>query len=191
MRQLLLSALFAATLPLATLAQDAAAPDIGTPGVATSGTDIANGQSFGDWLVRCDALGVNRTRCMLSQRVARSDNNALLGEVLAFWSDDTPAVPILVVQAPTGLHLPTAFALQPEGAEGDDQRLDFIWQSCNGTLCEAIGLPDQDKLDQLTGAERLLAGYRQTATAEATVFPISTKGLADGLAALKPAVGED
>lgn len=189
MRQLQIPALFAATLfaatlfaaalpPLAAAAQDAEAG-------RDAGTGIANGQTFGDWVVRCDALGVNRTRCMLSQRVARSDDGALLGEILAFWSDDTPAAPMLVAHAPVGVYLPTDFVLQPEGAP-DDQRLDFIWQSCNPTICEAVGLPDQARLDQLAAAERLLAGYRLSVGAEATVFPISTKGLAEGLAALKP-----
>ena len=187
MRQLLLSALLAATLPLTALAQEVATP---SEPAAEPVTEIANGQSFGDWLVRCDALGVNRTRCMLSQRVARSDNGALLAEVLAFWSDDSPAAPILVAQAPVGIYLPTSFVLQPEGSE-DDQRLDFIWQSCNQTICEAIGLPDAEKLDQLTGAERLLAGYRPSIGAEARVFPISTKGLAEGVEALKLAASAD
>lgn len=177
MRQILCSALFAATLPLTALPLAATAQE--------AATGVANGQSFGDWLVRCDALGMNRTRCMLSQRVARSDSGALLAEILAFWSDDTPAAPILVAQAPVGVYLPTAFVLQPEGSE-DDQRLDFVWQSCNQTICEAIGLPDAEKLGQLTGIERLLAGYRPAAGAEASVFPVSTKGLAEGLEALKP-----
>jgi invasion protein IalB len=178
MRYVLISALFAATLPLAAMAQEA------TPEVAEAPAEIANGQAFEDWTVRCEALGVNRTRCMLSQKISMRDTNRLLVEMLAFWTDDGKQ--ILVAQVPVGAHLPASFVLQPEGASEEEQ-LAFIWQACNPQICEAVVLPEQAALDQLTGAERVLAGYRPAVGAEMAVFPISTKGLTEGMAALKPA----
>ena len=178
MRPVLIAALFAATLPLAAAAQEAA------PEAAAAPAEIANGQAFGDWTVRCEALGVNRTRCMLSQRIAMREGNRLLAELLAFWTDDGKQ--ILVAQVPVGAHLPANFVLQPEGASEEEQ-LAFAWQACNPQICEAVALPDEAALERLTGAERVLAGYRPAVGAETAVFPISVNGLTDGLAALKPA----
>lgn len=175
MRHVLISALFAAALPLAAAAQEAA-PE--------TAPEVTNGQAFGDWTVRCEALGMNRTRCMLSQTISMREGNRLLAELLAFWSDDGKE--ILAAQVPVGAHLPSGFVLQPEGAP-EDQRLDFTWQACNPRICEAVALPDQAAIDRLVGAERVLAGYRPAVGGEAAVFPISTKGLTEGLAALKPA----
>ncbi len=179
MRHVLISALFAATLPLAAIAQEAAAPE-----AAEAPAEIANGQAFDDWTVRCEALGVNRTRCMLSQRISMRETNQLLAELLAFWTDDGKQ--ILVAQVPVGAHLPSSFVLQPEGATEEEQ-LPFIWQACSPQICEAVNLPDQAALDRLTRAEQVLAGYRPAVGAEMAVFPISAKGLTEGMAALKPA----
>lgn len=181
MRHVLISALFAAGLPLAALAQDAVAP--ATPEAAEAPAEIANGQTFDDWTVRCEALGVNRTRCMLRQRITMRETNQLLVELVAFWADDGKQ--ILVASVPIGADLASRFVLQPEGATEEEQ-LAFVWQSCNPQICGAAALPDQAALDRLTGAGRVLAGNRPAPGAEPAVFPVSTKGLADGLAALKP-----
>ncbi|WP_221932006.1 invasion associated locus B family protein [Paracoccus sp. M683] len=183
MRHVLISAIFAAaTLPALALAQDA-------PAAPATPAQVTNGQVFGDWTVRCEALGVNRTRCMLSQTISVRDSGAVLADLLAFWTDDEDQR-ILVAQVPVGAHLPSGFVLQPEGTEDEADRLDFVWQTCNPRLCEAVALPDQESLDKLLGAERVLAGYRPAVGAEPAVFPISTNGLVEGLEALKPAAAE-
>ena len=182
MRHVLIFALFAAVLPMAVAAQGA------TPEAAEAPAEISNGQAFGDWTVRCEALGVNRTRCMLGQTISMREGNRLLAELLAFWTDDGKQ--ILVAQVPVGAHLPSGFVLQPEGAP-EDQRLELVWQTCSPQICEAVALPDAAALDRLTGAERVLAGYRPAVGAEAAVFPVSTSGLAEGLAALKPEAAAD
>lgn len=198
MRHVIVSAVFAAALPLAAVAQDAEAPSTDTPTIATMDAEaasgettgeVSNGQTFGDWTVRCEALGVNRTRCMLNQTISLRDSNLLLADLLAFWTDEDPQ-PLLVAQVPVGAHLPSGFALQAEGAPEEDQ-LNFTWQACNPKICEAVALPGQELLDKLTSAERVLAGYRPGVAEEAAVFPISVKGLTDGLSALKPKAAEE
>ncbi|AUH33815.1 invasion associated locus B family protein [Paracoccus tegillarcae] len=188
MRHVLISALFAVTLPLAVSAQEA--PDTSTPSLtaSTTATEVTNGQAFGDWTVRCEALGVNRTRCMLSQTITVRDSGALLADLLAFWTEDERQ--IMIAQAPVGVHLPSGFVLQAEGAP-EEERMEFVWQACNGQICEAAALPEQADIDRLTAAERVLAGYRPSAGSEPTVFPISTDGLVEGLAALKPAAAAE
>ena len=101
MRHVLISALFAAGLPIAALAQDPVAP--ATPEAAEAPAEIANGQTFDDWTVRCEALGVNRTRCMLRQRITMRETNQLLVELVAFWADDGKQ--ILVASVPIGADL--------------------------------------------------------------------------------------
>lgn len=188
MRHVLVSALVALALPWAAAAQDA--PDTSTPSLAAAETsgEVTNGQAFGDWTVRCEALGVNRTRCMLSQTISVRDSGAVLAELLAFWAEDQRQ--ILIAQTPVGVHLPSGFVLQAEDAP-EDERLDFVWQACSPRLCEAAALPEQADLDRLIAADRVLAGYRPRAGAEPAVFPISTDGLVEGLEALKPAAASE
>lgn len=183
MRHLLISALVGAALPAIALAQEA--PDTSTPVVDTAGAaEVTNGQTFGDWTVRCEALGVNRTRCMLSQTISVREDGRLLADLLAFWTDDGERR-IMIAQVPIGAHLPSGFVLQAEGAP-DEEQLKFTWQACSPQLCEAVALPEQAELDRLLEAERVLAGYRPAVGADPAIFPISTDGLVGGMDALKP-----
>lgn len=188
MRHVLISAILALSLPLAAAAQES--PDTSTPNIDAAETpgEVTNGQPFGDWTVRCEALGVNRTRCMLSQTVSLRDSGSVLAEFLAFWTEDQRQV--LIAQTPVGVHLPSGLVLQAEGAP-EDERLEFVWQTCSPRLCEAAALPEQADLDRLIAADRVLAGYRPGAGAEPTVFPISTDGLVAGLEALKPVAASE
>jgi len=117
---------------------------------------IANGTRFGAWTVTCEALAVNETACVLTQRLVRSSDNAFLAEVLAFWSGDG-ARTFMAARVPNGVFFPSGFAFKPEESEEQQQ---FVWQSCARDLCEALLEIDMDTVKELEGAESLIAGYR-------------------------------
>lgn len=156
-------------------AQETATPD------ATPAERVANGTRFGAWTVTCEALAVNETACLLTQRLVRSSDNAFLAEVLAFWSGDG-SQRYLAARVPNGVFFPSGFAVKADDAEEQTQ---FIWQSCARDLCEALLELDEETLTSLETAESLVAGYRPNLRADPVVFRVSLDGATEGLAALK------
>lgn len=147
---------------------------------------IANGTRFGAWTVTCEALAVNETACLLTQRLVRSSDNAFLAEVLAFWSGDASQA-YLAARVPNGVFFPSGFAVKPEGVEEQTQ---FIWQSCARDLCEALLELDAATLEKLEAAESLVAGYRPNLRADPLVFRMSLEGAKEGLDALKASMAK-
>jgi invasion protein IalB len=173
---LVLALMMALLHPFGALAQDEAQAEA---------PRVANGTAFGKWSVTCEALAVNETTCVLTQRLVRTADNAFLAEFLAFWSADG-ATRYVAARVPTGVYLPAGFVLRPEtDPEGDE--LAFVWQSCGRDLCEALIVLDDDMATRLEAAENLLAGYRPNLLSEPAVFNLSFAGLDAGLAALRPA----
>ena len=159
----------------------------GTQEVAATGDGgvqparIANGTTFGNWVVSCEALAVNETTCVLKQQLARSTDRAFVAELLAFWTSDGTKR-FMAVRVPNGVYLPSGFALRPESETEETQ---FVWQSCGRDLCEGLVELSDDLAAQWTQAETLLGGYRPGRNAEPVVFTLSVAGLNEGLAALK------
>ena len=164
-----LLALSASVLPA--LAEDAA-------------TRVANAQKFGAWTVACKALAMNETACMLDQALLRNSDRAFVANILGFW-DARGEKRYLTAQVPVGAYLPSGFAMRV----GDDKTVhQFIWQSCTSTLCEALIELDDDTLKALgaPGAQ-VVASYRPNLRSDPVVFNFSAEGIAEGLAALRPA----
>jgi len=170
--------LFAGAAILTTTAGAAFAQDTAAPETATR---IANGTQFGAWTVSCEALAVNETACVLSQRLVRRSDNAFLAELLAFQSASGDRA-FLVARVPNGVYFPAGFAMRP--AEGEAEETRFVWQSCSSELCEALIELDEETAEELEGAERLVAGYRPALGAEPLVFALNVQGLQDGIDAL-------
>ncbi len=144
---------------------------------------VANGARFGAWTVSCEALGKDRTACVLVQRLNRDSDGAFIAQMLAFWSaDGTKAY--VGARVPTGAYLPTGFAIQAPGAE---QSVPFIWQSCNGTICEALREIDVEAMGAFDTTEGAVLGrFRPRLGMEPLVFSFSMQGVTDGLVALFP-----
>ncbi len=181
-RRLAVAAL-AALAPLAPLAAGLPASAQETAGEASAVT-VVNGQTFGAWTVACQALGVNRTSCVLSQRLVRRADNAFLAEILAFTNADD-SKRFLAARVPNGVYLPAGFALRPADSE-DETR--FVWQSCSARLCEALVELTPELARSLEGASGgLIAGYRPSLQSESVIFAFSAEGLTAGLDALAQA----
>jgi invasion protein IalB len=171
--KLLIVSVFAACTQTPVNAQDA--------GDAGVGKRVANGARFGAWTVSCEAVAVNETTCVLSQRLVRSSDNAFLAEILAFMNADGSRK-FLAARVPNGVHFPSGFALKPKESES---RIEFVWQSCTRETCEALVEMSADKLAELSKFEEIVAGYRPGIQTKPLVFRMSMAGVQEGLAALQ------
>ena len=71
-------------------AQDTAAPTTET--IAAQQTDVANFASFGDWLVRCEAITVSRNACRLVQELSLRDSGELVARFIVLPAPEGGAV---------------------------------------------------------------------------------------------------
>lgn len=148
-------------------------------------TRVANGARFGAWTVSCEAIAVNETVCVLSQRLVATEGQTFLAEFLAFNDAEEP-VAYIAARVPNGVHFPSGLSLR--GAEADEP-LAFVWQNCSAELCEAILAVDAEVLGRIDIEAGAVAGYRPRPGAEPRIFRLATNGLGEGLAALAKATG--
>lgn len=147
---------------------------------------LENGAKFGGWTVSCEALAVNETLCVLSQRLVRSEGNTVLAELVAFNDGDNLGA-WLIARVPNGVYFPSGFVL---GLEEDDSQIRFEWQNCSANMCEALLALEPDHLDAFEAQGPWVAGYRPGVTSEALVFRIAPQGLDEGLHALAEVLGQ-
>lgn len=152
---------------------------------AEAQTRLANGAQFGNWTVSCEAVGVNETICVLSQRLVAASGQSFLAEFLAFADPEAPGA-YVAARVPLGVHFPAGFALRPEDG---DEPIAFEWQSCSSDLCEALVRFDADALGAIDSSENMIAGYLPRIDGEALVFRVAMGGLLDGITALARATG--
>lgn len=147
---------------------------------------VANGQTFGAWTVSCEALAVGETACILNQQLFRSDDRAFLAQFLALWSADGTQR-FLLARVPTGVDLPAGLVMKPDRPDTDDQTVNFVWQTCNATVCEALAELDAARTDAyLQGEAAIIASYRPALGAEPVTFRFLATGLVEGMEALRP-----
>ena len=181
-----------ATLPVAALALAALA---GGAVAETAVPRVENGARFGAWTVACEAVAVNETICVLTQRLVEAEGQGFLTELLAFNDAELPQAWV-VARVPLGVHFPGGFGLRPEAgeaaeaAEAGEAALAFEWQSCAPQLCEALLAVDAAALARLERAEGAIAGYVPAPGADPLLFRVATEGLGAGLAALAVALGQ-
>lgn len=148
---------------------------------------LANGSQFGGWTVVCEALAVNETACLLSQRLLRGTEGTLLVDLVAFPEPDESGGVYLAARVPNGVYLPHGFAMKPSDAS-EEEETRLVWQSCTPQLCEALLLLDPVEMSTLEAAGGdLIAGYRPRLGEQPLVFAMNLSGLAEGVAALRAA----
>lgn len=139
-----------------------------------------NGQRFGNWVLNCEAVGVNQTVCVLTQRFVRTADQTYLGDLLAFSNREGDKL-YLAARVPVGAYLPSGFSIRPEAS---GEQTTFIWQTCTPQICEAVIELTADQIADLEGAGDILGGYRPALGAEPVVFRFNMAGATEGLAAL-------
>lgn len=147
---------------------------------------LENGARFGGWTVSCEAIAVNETLCILSQRLVRTDTSSVLAELIAFNSENVGGAWI-AARVPNGVFFPSGFVI---GQQEADTRLEFEWQNCSAEICEALLELGPEELDLIASADDWVAGYRPEMTSESLVFRVTLDGLEDGLLALARALGQ-
>lgn len=141
---------------------------------------ISVGSRFGGWTVACEAVGVGETVCVLSQRLMRSADGAVLADLLAVpGGADTV---LLAARVPLGVHLPSGLAMAPAGS---DTQVALEWQACTAAFCEAAVRLDAETVAAIEAAGQMRVGYRPRLGAEPLVFAAEAAGLAEGIAALR------
>lgn len=159
-----------------------AAPPV-QPAAAPSEPRLVNGARFGQWAVACEAIAVNETACILTQKlIAKADNRFLAEMVLVRPKGESRL--ILAARVPLGVHFPSGFVMKPEKSE---ERSPFVWQSCNREICEAAIELSAEKLAELEKTGGATAGYRPNARSEPVVFRIAFEGAGQGLDSLQRA----
>lgn len=156
--------------------------DAATDASATS-QDLANGTTFGDWLVACEAISVRDTACRLVQTLTLTDGQTLVSNFITVPSEDGA---ILIAQVPMGVYLPGGAVYRFAGDEDAEQR-EMIWQSCQGQVCEAAAPLDTEELAAMDAAGKLLFGYRIRPDADPVVVEVDVTELSEGLDALRAA----
>lgn len=166
--------------PIAVYAEGEVQGPPSLPAASDAPAPVANGQKFGAWVVSCEALGVGRTACFLTQQLLRDTDRAFVAELLAFASPDGQHT-YMSARVPTGAYLPAGLAMRPENS---DAVTNFTYQSCGRDFCEAlaeIGGAD----GSLPGEGPYVASFRPSLAADPFVFRFSMDGLAEGLVALR------
>ena len=145
---------------------------------------LANGTRFGAWTLRCEAVAVNETACVLSQRLLQRDGNRFLSELIVFPGPKGGDKDYIAARVPLGTYFPSGFVMRV--GESED-RHEFVWQACDRERCEALLELTPDLSDQMEAAGTAVVGYRPSITANPLVFKVDTKGAKAGLDALKAA----
>lgn len=162
----------------ATFAQEATAPAVDTKATA----DVANNASFGDWIVKCEAITMSRTVCRTVQELTTTESNALVVRFIALPAQDGGAV--LLAQVPIGAYLPGGAVYRLENQPDAEQR-EMIWQRCLGQLCEAAVAIDADEMKLLTEAGGILFGYRPEPAADPVIVRADVSRFAEGIEAIR------
>lgn len=155
---------------------------LGAGPVAAQGTAPEHGQVFGHWVISCNAASAGKPICVLTQRVVRNSDQAMLAEFVALWTPDL-ASRLLLVRVPTGVYLPSGIAVGTQGKPGQRQ---FVWQLCNGQVCEALLTLDDAIMKEMTQSDaKQLVGYQPRQGQDPVIFELRIDGLVEGMEALK------
>jgi len=161
---------------IATLALAALLPAAGA--LAQTAAPVANGTAFGDWAIRCQAIGVQQTQCNLVQELSLADTGGLVARVLVTELQGAPA---LIGHVPIGAYLPSGMVYQVEG--DDTPQREMIWQRCLGNICEGALALDDAEIERLSQGT-MLFGYRPAPGVEPVVVRMQLDGFGDGVAAI-------
>jgi invasion protein IalB len=156
----------------------------GTEG-APSLEDVANGTTFGDWVIACEAETIRRTVCRLVQTLTLQDSDQLVAQFIAVPAQDGA---VLIAQVPMGVFLPGGAVYRFADDESLEQR-EMIWQSCQGQICEAAYPLDEEELALMGAHSSILFGYRFSADSEPIVVEVDISEFTRGIEILRDAMG--
>ena len=164
--------------PAAVPAGSAAAPAAAPAAPATPPPTVINKKAFGDWVYSCLAFADGKTECSISQQL--SDIKSKQPVFLWRIAQDGKGGLVGIWQTPTGVLVNRGIVLDA----GTPKPIAIPFEYCGQGGCEATGNLAADFLDSLSKAQKASATI-YTRGAKGLTFPLSVKGLSDGLAELK------
>lgn len=152
---------------------------------AASAVAAEPGKVFGDWQTECETPADGKARCFLSQtRVMENKESKQATRILkvsvGYFTPDGKGV--MVVILPLGVDLRAGATLTID----DGKPLPLSYQQCLQDGCLANAPMDEAAMNALRRSKGAQVAVRPYGGAQTLAFPISTKGITDGLAALKP-----
>ena len=146
---------------------------------------VEAGKSFGDWQTECEAAPDGPPRCFLSQTQFIVDEKTkaksrLIKLALGYFGPNGQGV--MVVVLPLGVDLRAGAALRVD--DGTPMALTF--QQCLQDGCVANMALDDKTVAALKKSKKAQIDLKPYNGAQAMAITVSTKGITDGIAYLKP-----
>ncbi|MBF0281223.1 MAG: invasion associated locus B family protein [Zetaproteobacteria bacterium] len=146
---------------------------------STAGSvQVHHGQSFGQWVLLCQATGPNRTVCALQQIYFQDESQQALAGGFVFQKIDAAHPVQLVLQTPCGVEIPAGVKWQLD--QGPEQ--DAFYNTCapQGGI---VILPLDDMLLRLMLDAKMITLY-YVVNGQTMAVQGSTEGLTDAFQAL-------
>lgn len=141
-----------------------------------------SGDAVGDWTYNCEARVVTGRKCSLSQQISDPDGIVVFSWVISI---DPQGQFNSKWQTVTGVMVNRGILLDA----GTEQPIRLPYSSCVSGYCEVDAKLGEDFVDTLSNTSRAIATV-QPIIGPAVTYTISTRGLADGLRALRDSVRE-
>lgn len=138
------------------------------------------GQRFGNWGVQCEADQGNRQVCYLQQVLSEKNQQQPLMVSVVGYGQGKP-FPTAIFELPKDVDINQGIQLKvdkykPVGFKG----------RCDNRGCRAGFTLDNPLTQQFRKGQRALIAFRKRGAQEATILPVSLKGMAYGLQMVKP-----
>ena len=139
------------------------------------------GERIGDWVFQCQALSAAENICGLVQTIVDNQTKRqVVGIAVRYAGTDKDRRLGMFVTVPLGIFLGSGIG----GKIDDGEQFLFKLQSCNQRGCQGALEIKNDMLAALKKGNRLIVGFKGTATSQTIAVPVSLKGFTDGLKAI-------
>jgi invasion protein IalB len=142
---------------------------------------VVKKETYGDWIYTClENQSTKAMRCSISQELSQSTTK----QVLFTWriTQDGKGGLVAVWQTPQGVSLRAGIVIDA----GTPKPVQIPYETCASDRCQAVANLAPDFQDSLSKAAKAVATITLM-NGRAVNLPLSVKGLADGLTALKAA----
>jgi invasion protein IalB len=139
------------------------------------------GERIGDWVFQCQALSAAENICGLVQTIIdNKTKRQVVGIAVRFAGKDKDRRLGMFVTVPLGVFLGSGIG----GKIDDGKQFLFNLQSCTQRVCQGTLEIKKEMLAALKKSNRLIIGFKATATSQTIAVPVSLKGFSDGLKAI-------
>lgn len=153
----------------------AACITLAAPVPALAETPIRNGETFGNWIFECIALGEGQTACGLSQTIVANEGADVLAKI-TFGREEATNNLILSTLLPLSLDLTQPITLQADGGS-----IGIVILSCVPSGCFGRNVLTEDDIGALVETTGLSISLQSFGESKLAMIPASAEGLREGL----------